>query len=393
MKTVVLGVSGCIAAYKALEVLSVLKKRGINVKVVMTEHATEFVAPLSFETLSRNKVVVGMFEPKEKYEVEHVSLAVEAKAFVIAPATANVIAKIANGIADDMLTTTALAIPDATPKIVAPAMNDRMYDNRATVDNLEILKKRGWTVVEPAVGMLACGTEGRGRLAPPEEIAAAILSAVYKKRDFEGKTVLITAGGTEEPIDPVRVITNRSSGKTGAALADAVIDRGGKAVVVAGRISAKMPKDAEVHGVKTTLEMRDKVMELAESADAFILAGAPSDYRPKNLATDKIKSEQIVLELVKNPDIAAEIGRIKGNKKLVIFAAETSSVLKNASEKLARKNADLVVANDVTAEGAGFDCDTNVATIIRKDGSMREIEKIEKTLLADIILDELDGIK
>lgn len=389
MKTVVLGVSGCIAAYKALEVLSVLKKRGINVKVVMTEHATEFVAPLSFETLSRNKVVVGMFEPKEKYEVEHVSLAVEAKAFVIAPATANVIAKIANGLADDMLTTTALAVPDATPKIVAPAMNDRMYDNRATVDNLEILRKRGWTVVEPAVGMLACGTEGRGRLAQPEEIAAAVLSAVFAKRDFEGKTVLITAGGTEEPIDPVRVITNRSSGKTGAALAEAVTDRGGKAVVVAGRISVKMPKDAEVHNVRTTTEMRDKVMELAERADAFILSGAPSDYRPKNPATEKIKGEQTVLELVKNPDIAAEIGKIKGNKKLVIFAAETSSVLKNAAEKLARKNADLVVANDVTVEGAGFDSDTNIATIIRKDGSMREIEKIEKTLLAEIILDEM----
>ncbi len=389
MKTVVLGVSGCIAAYKALEVLSILKKRGINVKIIMTENATEFVTPLSFETLSRNKVTVGTFEPKERYEVEHVSLAVEARAFVIAPATANVIAKIAQGVADDMLTTTALAIPKGTPKIVAPAMNDRMYENEATVKNLEILKERGWTVVEPAVGILACGTEGKGKLASPEEIAEAVVSAVFFKRDYEGRTVLITAGGTEEPIDPVRVITNRSSGKMGAALASAVIDRGGRAIVVAGRITAKMPKDAEIFNVLTTAEMHAKVTELAPLADSFILAAAPSDYRPKNAVCEKIKGDAIVLELVKNPDIAASLGAIKGGKKLVIFAAETSSLIENAVEKLKRKNADIVVANDVTKEGAGFDVDTNIATIIGKDGKMREVPKVEKSALADIILDEI----
>lgn len=389
MKTVVLGVSGCIAAYKALEVLSILKKRGINVKIIMTRNATEFVAPLSFETLSRNKVTVGTFEPKERYEVEHVSLAVEARAFVIAPATANVIAKIAQGVADDMLTTTALALPSDTPKIVAPAMNDRMYENEATVKNLEILKERGWTVVEPAVGILACGTEGKGKLAAPEEIAEAVVAAVFPKRDYEGRTVLITAGGTEEPIDPVRVITNRSSGKMGAALATAVLDRGGKAIVVAGRITAKMPKDAEVFNVSTTADMHARVLELAPLADTFILAAAPSDYRPKNAVSEKIKGNDLVLELVKNPDIAASLGEIKGGKKLVIFAAETSSLIENAVEKLKRKNADIAVANDVMKEGAGFDVDTNIATIIRKDGSMREVQKVEKSTLADIILDEI----
>lgn len=389
MKTVVLGVSGCIAAYKALEVLSILKKRGINVRIIMTENATEFVTPLSFETLSRNKVTVGTFEPKERYEVEHVSLAIDARAFVIAPATANVIAKIAQGVADDMLTTTALALPKDTPKIVAPAMNDRMYENEATVKNLEILKERGWTVVEPAVGILACGTEGKGKLASPEEIAEAVISAVFPKRDYEGRTVLITAGGTEEPIDPVRVITNRSSGKMGAALAAAVLDRGGRAIVVAGRITAKMPKDAEVFNVQTTADMHAKVMELAPLADTFILAAAPSDYRPKSAVGEKIKGDSIVLELVKNPDIAASLGEIKGGKKLVIFAAETSSLIENAVGKLKRKNADIVVANDVMKEGAGFDVDTNIATIIGKDGSRREVPKVEKSTLADIILDEI----
>ncbi len=386
-KTVVLGVTGCIAAYKTLEVMSILKKRGYNVKVIMTDAATQFVTPLSFETLSRNKVILNMFDKKEKYEVEHVSLAKEASVFAIVPATANMIAKVATGIADDMLSTTALSMPDSVPKLIAPAMNTVMYEDIATTQNIATLKARGYTVIEPDSGMLACGDVGKGHLADVEAIADAIDRLATPNADYRGRRVLITMGGTEEAIDPVRVITNRSSGKMGLAIADAVKDRGGEPVLVVGNVSVAIPKDYEVHKVRSTLDMYDKTLSLVDDVDVIIMAAAPADYRVNNSSTSKIKDENVTLELVKNPDIAKAVGERKGDKPLVVFAAETDDLIKNAFKKLNKKHSDFVVANDVTKEGAGFMVDTNIATIIDKEGNKKPTGLISKIELANIILD------
>ena len=385
-KHVVLGVSGGIAAYKSCELVSRLKKLGADVHVIMTRNAEEFVAPLSFETLSDNKVVRGMFEEREEHDVRHVALAKLADVFVVAPATANVIAKFARGIADDMLSTTWLA-SDA-PTLVAPAMNTAMYDDEATQDNISLLKERGVMFVEPGVGRLACGDTGRGKMAEPADIAERILEILRPVRDFEGKRVLVTSGATEEYIDGVRVITNHSSGKMGCALAEAAAERGAEVVLVHGRMSVPVPEGvAKAVRVHTTLEMMDAVLAETEAADVIVMAAAPADYRPKETFTSKLKSETLTMEFVKNPDIAKAVGERKGGRKLVVFSAETDGLIDNAKKKVASKNADLAVANDVTKEGAGFYCDTNIASLVGRNGEVRECGLMTKRELADVILD------
>lgn len=385
-KHIVLGVSGGIAAYKSCELVSRLKKLGADVHVIMTRNAEEFVAPLSFETLSDNKVVRGMFEEREEHDVRHVALAKLADVFVVAPATANVIAKFARGIADDMLSTTWLA-SDA-PKLIAPAMNTAMYDDEATQDNISLLKERGVMFVEPGVGRLACGDTGRGKMAEPADIAECIQEILRPVRDFEGKRVLVTSGATEEYIDGVRVITNHSSGKMGCALAEAAAERGAEVVLVHGRMSVPVPEGvAKAVSVHTTLEMMDAVLAETEAADVIVMAAAPADYRPKETFTSKLKSETLTMEFVKNPDIAKAVGERKGGRKLVVFSAETDSLIDNAKKKVASKNADLAVANDVTKEGAGFYCDTNIASLVGRNGEVRECGLMTKRELADVILD------
>lgn len=388
MKTVVIGVTGCIAAYKTLEVISSLKRLGYSVQVVMTNAATEFVSPLTFETVTHNEVVTNTFSRNSRYEVEHVSLAKKASAFVVCPTTADVIAKLAHGVADDMLTTTAISVPMSVPHIVCPAMNTVMYEAEVTKNNLEILKNNGYIVVEPTVGRLACGDVGKGHLADVDTIVEAIDSACTPDPDLRGKKVLIAMGGTEEPIDPVRVITNHSSGKTGLALIDAVRARGGTPIVVAGTVSVSLPLDVDLTRVRTTMDMLSAVEDRVEDSDIVIMCAAPSDYRVENYSDEKIKSDSLTLRLVKNPDIAARIGEKKGNKKLVVFAAETSDLERNALKKLSSKHADLVVANDVTMKDAGFGTDTNVAVIMDGDGSRFETGLVTKEKLAHLILDK-----
>jgi phosphopantothenoylcysteine decarboxylase/phosphopantothenate--cysteine ligase, prokaryotic len=388
-KTIILGVTGGIAAFKACEIVSRLKKLGYAVRVVMTKNATEFVAPLTFETLSGAPVSVGVFDKGREFDMEHISYSKLASAYVIAPCTANVIGKLAAGIADDLLTTTVMAA--VSPVVICPAMNTNMYLSAANQENIKKLKERGFLFVDPAEGLLACGDVGVGRLAEPSEIVAFVDKILNPARDLDGKTVLVTAGGTEEPVDPVRFIGNRSSGRMGAALAEAAIDRGARVVLIAGRVSVELPEAAEIIRVKTTAEMFDAVIENVPRSDMIVKAAAPADYKVKNYSKEKIKAGNMTLELVKNPDIAKEVGRIKGNRTLVIFAAESGDLIKNAAEKLAEKNADMIVANDVTAEGAGFETDTNIATIIKKGGEPINLPKMSKRELADKILDAALG--
>lgn len=387
-KNVVLGVSGGIAAYKSCEVVSSLRKLGAAVDVVLTKNAEEFVTPLTFETLSGNAVVRGMFDERKEFDVRHVSLAKKADVLLVAPATADVIAKFARGIADDMLSTVWLATKSV--RMIAPAMNTAMYEDAATQENLATLRSRGVLIVEPNVGKLACGDVGKGRMAEPVEIVSAVLDVLQPKRDYAGRRLLVTAGATEENIDGVRVITNHSSGKMGFAIAEAAAERGAEVIIVAGRTDVPAPGNvAEVIRVKSTQDMFDAATRIFPSCDAAVMAAAPADYRLKQQYAEKIKSPTLTLEFVKNPDIAAALGAAKGERKLVIFSAETENLLKNARGKLASKNADLAVANDVTAEGAGFYTDTNIASIITADGSVTEYPLMSKRALADIILDRL----
>ncbi len=389
-KCVLVGVTGGIAVYKVCELVSSLKKQGAEVCVAMTENATKFVSPLTFETLSANRVVVDMFDPNRKWEVEHISLAKKADVCVIAPCTADFAAKLATGIADDFLSTTVMAC--GCPILLAPAMNTNMLNSAAYRDNEKILARRGVLFVESESGMLACGDKGNGRLASPAKIEERIIELLFPKRDYVGKTVLVTAGGTIEPIDPVRYIGNRSSGKMGVAIASAAADRGADVILVCGKVSADVSdKRFKRIDVVTTKDMYDAVIANATEADVIIKAAAPCDFRPKKIADSKIKSDGVpVIEFEKTEDIAAAVGKIKGDRKLVVFAAETENTEKNATEKLKKKNADLVVANDVTKPGAGFDTDTNIATLIDGKGSVR-LPLMSKRELADKILDRLCG--
>lgn len=388
-KTIAVCVSGGIAAYKSCEIVSRLKKLGANVHVVMTENATEFVSPLTFETLSGNKVIQKNFDPHREWEVEHISLAKKCDLFLIAPCTANVVGKLASGIADDFLSTTIMAT--TSPIVIAPAMNVNMYESAAYKDNENILRKRGCIFIEPDSGVLACGDVGKGRLAEPETIVNKIVETIFPKRDFVGKTVLVSLGSTREPIDPVRFITNSSSGKMGVALIECALKRGAKVIAISGFISATVPQEAVTVNVSTTDEMYSAVNAYYKSADYVIMAAAPADYKVKNLSSTKIKSTQLNLELIKNVDIAASIGSKKGDRKLIVFAAETDNLIQNAKAKLAAKKADLVVANDVTQEGAGFNVDTNVATFVT-DKEITPLKKMTKLELADVILDKIQDV-
>ncbi len=385
-KKIVIGVTGGIAAYKVCYVVSALKKTGADVFVTMTQNATEFVRPLTYETLSNNRVVVDTFDREFEWEVEHVSLAKNADLFLVAPCTADFAAKLALGIADDFMSTTAMAMK--CPIAVAPAMNTNMLTSAAYKANEEILRKRGVYFIESGSGYLACGDVGRGRMAEPDEIVAFVLSLLAPKSDYEGKTLLVTAGGTQEPIDPVRFITNRSSGKMGVAIAEKALRRGANVILVAGKISVPVPDGITRVNVGTTAEMHEAVMNNLNKADIVIKAAAPSDYAVENYSAVKIKGGELTLKLKKNPDIAAEVGKAKGDKKLVIFSAETNDCEQNAREKLKKKNADMAVLNDITEAGAGFDVDTNIATLITSEKE-EKLPKMEKAALADVILDRI----
>ena len=384
---VLLGVSGGIACYKSCEIVSRLKKLGAGVDVIMTAHATEFVSTLTFETLSARPVVSDMFCRERQWEVEHISLAKKADICIIAPATANIISKLAEGIADDMLTTTYLALK--CPIILAPAMNTNMYDNAVVKANLEKLKSKGVIIVDSIEGRLACGDSGKGKMAEPVDIVAKAVETLLPKRDYEGKKVLVTAGATRENIDGVRFITNRSSGKMGIEIAKSAIKRGAEVILVKGLTQVEIPSYiTNVVSVESTMQMYDAVMANYKGCDVIIKAAAPSDYRPIEAIGQKLKGDEITLKLTKNPDIAKAVGQVKGDRKLVVFCAETQDLIASARGKLKSKNADMVVANDVTKEGAGFDVDTNIVTILKKDGSERSYPKMSKSEVADVILDE-----
>ena len=389
-RNIVLGVTGGIAAYKSAELVSRLRHLGANVHVIMTRNATEFVSPLTFQTLSANPVVIDTFAAPEYWNVEHVALAKLAEVFVIAPATANIIAKMANGIADDMLSTTVLATK--APVLIAPAMNTGMWTAEATRANVETLKARGVQMVGPGSGRLACGDEGAGRMSEPEEIVDAICGILDPKRDLAGLKVLVTAGATRERIDPVRFITNDSSGKMGFALAEAARDRGADVTAVCGSVSVPVPDGIRAIRIESAQELYDVMMAEAPAQDVIIQAAAVCDYRVDAQANRKIKKEAgkaLTLNLTENPDIAKAVGaKKKKGQTLVGFAAETDHVTENAAEKLTKKKLDLIVANDVTKPGAGFNVDTNIATLITKAG-MEELPLLTKRQLADQILDKI----
>lgn len=384
-KSIVIGVSGGIAVYKVCSVVSALRKAGAQVFVAMTKNATEFVSPLTFETLSNNRVTVDTFDRDFEWEVEHISLAKRADLFVVAPMTANFAGKLARGIADDFLSTTAMVM--TCPILLAPAMNTNMLNSKAYRENEKILSERGAQFVYGGSGFLACGDNGDGRLAEPDQIVKKIYEMLTPNPDYDGKTVLITAGGTSEPIDPVRFIGNRSSGKMGVALAQKALDRGAKVILITGNISVPTPKGAEIIKVETTAQMYDAVMQNYARADIIIKSAAPADYRVEKVADNKIKATELNLKLVKNPDIAQSVGEVKGDKKLIIFSAETENLIENATAKLIKKHADMVVANNVTQVGAGFNGDTNIVTLITPS-EVTPLPLLSKAEVADKILDK-----
>ena len=389
-KKIVLGVTGGIAVYKAVDLVSRLRKQGCQVRVVMTEHAQQFVTPLTFKEISGNQVAVSMWSSNQEFNVEHIALANWADAFVVAPATANIIAKMAYGLADDLLSTTLLAAQ--APIVVCPAMNTGMYENAATQENLAKLQGRGVTVMPPAVGKLACGTSGAGRLPEPQEIVE-FLSAFFAKRegDLCGLKVLVTAAGTREPIDPVRFVGNRSSGKMGYALAQMAAERGAEVLLVSGPSALAIPANVKAIKVETTNEMLEACLKAYEAADIVIKAAAVADYRPRDVADQKIKKktdDALTVVMDKNPDILKTLGGKKTHQVLVGFAAETQNLLENARDKVVKKNLDMIVANDVTAAGAGFNADTNIVKFLFADGEVRSLEQMPKVDVANCILDE-----
>ncbi|WP_088834102.1 bifunctional phosphopantothenoylcysteine decarboxylase/phosphopantothenate--cysteine ligase CoaBC [Paenibacillus tyrfis] len=386
-KTVLLGVSGGIAAYKAAAVCSKLAQAGADVRVIMTESATKFVAPLTFQTLSRHDVIVDTFDEKDASVVSHIDLADRADVVVIAPATANVIGKIALGLADDMLSTTLLAT--TAPILVAPAMNVHMYTHPAVQANMQKLAERGVQFIEPGTGQLACGYVGKGRLAEPEEIVAAVERFFQEKRLLEGKHVLVTAGATVERIDPVRYLTNDSSGKMGYAIAEEAQRMGANVTLVTGKASIVAPAGVTVVKVESALEMMEEVLSRLPEQDVIIKAAAVADYRPAEQAEHKIKKneDEMTMRMVKNPDIAQAVGeRKKPSQLLVGFAAETQHLETFAQEKLKRKRCDLLVANDVTMEGAGFGTDTNVVRIYDSGGLVEALPLMSKGQVAARLL-------
>lgn len=385
-KNIVVGICGGIAAYKTCELVRAFVKRGANVDVIMTEHATNFVTPLTLETLSNNAVTTDMFATHERREVEHISLAKKADLFVVCPATANIVGKYANGIADDMLSTTLMATTSQV--VICPAMNKNMYNSAAYKQNVKTLKQRGVLFVNSAVGFLACGDVGEGRLASIDDIVdfcGKTLSKLQKPKDLLGKRVLVTCGATYEKLDDARCITNFSSGRMGAAVVKAALERGAEVTVVLARHEVPIDNRATIVDVATTADMYEEVTSRVANNDIFVFAGAPCDYRPESVSDSKIKSDELTVRFVKNPDIAQAVGKIKGDKFVCVFSAETDHCLENARAKLLKKNADLCVLNDVKHNDV-FGNDTNVVTLITKD-SATPYPEMDKFDVANLILD------
>lgn len=388
-RKVIVGVTGGIAAYKAAELVRLLAKEGAVTRVAMTHHATKFITPLTLETLSGNRVIADMWSP-ETHPLDHITWGQDSDLIIIAPATANFIGKMAHGIGDDFLSTLVIA---ATARVlVCPSMNSRMYLHPAVQENLRILKARGCAIMEPEAGELACRTEGPGRLPEPEDIVEEA-RMLLSKQDLSGLRILVTAGATLEPLDPVRYMSNRSSGKMGYALARAARMRGAKVTLVSGPTALKPPRDVALSRVKTAEEMRRTVLADCGQYDVIIKAAAVLDWRPKETAEHKIKKGRGVqtLELVENPDILAELGCMQGNSRclLVGFAAETQDFIANAKEKLKKKNLDLIVVNDVSREDTGFEADTNAVKIVYRDGHMEDLPLMPKQEVADQLLDRI----
>lgn len=391
---VVMGVTGGVAAYKACEVVSRLKKLGCSVDVIMTENAAKLVAPLTFETLSQRPVCIDTFQRVESWDVKHISLAKKADLFLVAPATANLLAKLACGLADDMLTTTLLATK--APILLAPAMNTNMWTAEATQENLKTLRRRGVRFVGPESGFLACGDSGAGRMSEPEQIVQAAMELLNPRRDFSGVKLLVTAGPTVERIDPVRYLTNDSSGKMGYAIAAAAVERGAEVTLVSGGVSLEPPAGVKLVPVVSTQDLYDETTSRCQEQDVVIQAAAPADYRPAKQAPQKLKKkggEPLTLILEETPDVARAVGEKKRPGQILAgFAAETESLLENARRKLEAKNLDLIVANDVSQEGAGFGVDTNIVTLLTRD-DLRELPLMSKREVAEKILDRVAELR
>lgn len=387
-KCVVLGVTGSIAAYKIAGLASALKKLHADVEVIMTQNATQFINPITFETLTGNKCLVDTFDRNFSFSVEHIAIAKKADVFLVAPASANVIAKIAHGIADDMLTTTILACK--CPKIISPAMNTGMFENEIVQDNLKILKKYGMQVVEPATGYLACGDTGAGKMPEPEVLLQYILREIAYEKDLVGKRVLVTAGPTREAIDPVRFITNHSTGRMGYAIAKMAMLRGAAVTLVSGPVAIEPPMFVDTIAVESAQQMYEAVMAHAKEADIIIKSAAVADYAPAQVSPEKIKKSEgdASIPLTRTKDILAALGEKKREDQFICgFAMETEHLLENATAKREKKNVDMIVANSIRQEGAGFGVDTNVATFITKEG-LRSLPLMSKEALAMEILDE-----
>lgn len=388
-KKILVGISGGIAAYKAAEVVSRLRKLEAEVHVIMTQAATQFISPLTLRSLSANPVHVEMFEEPKLWNVEHIALAEQADVVIVAPATANIIAKMALGLADDYLSTVLLAARATV--FIAPAMNHAMYHHSATQENLERLRRRDVRVIGPGSGFQACGTEGDGRMAEPEQIVETLQDYFRATSMLQGKRVLVTAGGTQEPLDPVRYLGNRSSGRMGYAIAQALHEAGAETILVSAPTDLPVPAGVKLIGVTTALEMYDVVLEQFPECDVIVKAAAVADYRPANSALHKIKKngQNLQLELIPNPDILAELGKNKAHQILVGFAAETENLLEYAQAKMLRKNVDLLVANDVTQAGAGFGSLTNIVSFLFPDGSRIDYPQMNKLEIARHLVDEI----
>ncbi len=389
-KTIVLGITGGIAAYKAADLASKLTQAGATVETVMTEAAQKMITPLTLRNITHRPVVTDMFETASEYSVEHIALAEAADAVIIAPATANTISKLAAGIADNMLGCVVLATK--APVIIAPAMDDIMYKNAITQENIGKLRARGFTVIEPEYGRLASGKTGKGRLPETAKLIEAIERALGQKKDLDGRRIVVTAGGTREPIDPVRHIGNRSSGKMGHALAEAARERGAEVTLIAANVSLPEPDGVAVIKVQTAAEMKKAVAGAVKKADALLMAAAVADYKPEVIAKSKIKKESaqnLTLKLVKTPDILSEV---KGKFIKVGFAAESENLMANAKKKLVTKGLDLIIANDITEPDSGFDVDTNRVIIIDKKGKTEELPLMSKREVADKVLDSVRGM-
>lgn len=391
-KKILVGVSGGIAAYKAAEIVSRLRKLDAEVHVAMTKGATEFIAPLTLRTLSTNPVYVEMFDEPKRWNVEHIALAEHVDAVLVAPATANLLAKMAVGIADDFLTTVLLATQ--VPIFVAPAMNHAMYHHPATQQNLETLRSRSVKFIGPATGFQACGTNGDGRMSEHVEIVEELVQFFTSSTLLQGKKVLVTAGGTQEPLDPVRYLGNRSSGRMGYAIAQALQEAGAETILVSAPTDLPIPNGVKRISVMTAQEMHDVVLEQFPKMDVVVKAAAVADYRPKENASQKIKKKgtSLVVELVPNPDILAELGKIKSKQILVGFAAETENLIENAQDKMRRKNVDLLVANDVTRQGSGFGSLTNIVSFLFPDGRRIDLPQMNKLNVARHLRNEIAGL-